>query len=100
MDRVLQRAGKQVTLVSDGWTNIRGESIINYIAVLRGSSIFLKSIATGKDRHTGEYLADGLVQTIDELGPKNVGCVTTDNASALKKSLELVVEKVPHVLTL
>jgi hypothetical protein len=37
-----------------------GESIIDYILVARDEALFIKSVSTGKDRHTDEYIADGL----------------------------------------
>ena len=33
MDLVLQKSPRQITLVTDGWTNLRGELIVNYVAV-------------------------------------------------------------------
>ena len=43
----------ELTLVSDGWSNPWGESIINYLLIARLEAIFLKLIAIGKDRYTG-----------------------------------------------
>jgi Protein of unknown function (DUF 659) len=54
--------------------------------IARTEAIFLKSVATGKDRHTGEYIADGLNKVITEIGPKDIIAVTTDNASNMKSS--------------
>ena len=51
-DLIAQYPG-ELTLVSDGWSNPRGESIINYLLIARSEAIFLKLIVTGKDRHTG-----------------------------------------------
>jgi len=56
------------------------------LLVARTEAIFLKSIATGKDRHTGEYITDGLVEVISEIGAQNIVAVTTDNARNMKSS--------------
>jgi hypothetical protein len=47
-------------------------------------AIFLKSVTTGKDCYTSEYITDGLNETIKEVGPKNIIIITTDNASNIK----------------
>ena len=32
-EKLLENSPRQITLVSDGWTNLRGEAIINYVAI-------------------------------------------------------------------
>jgi Protein of unknown function (DUF 659). len=61
---------------------------------------FLKSIATGKDRHTGEYIADGLIEVISEIGPQNIIAVTTDNARNMKSSWQDIQQQYPEILCL
>ncbi|KAG6244267.1 hypothetical protein E4U23_006275, partial [Claviceps purpurea] len=52
----------QLTLVSDGWTNIRGESIINYMLVTpEGGAYFHSSETAGVNSHTGEFLAQRMM---------------------------------------
>jgi len=90
----------QMTLVSDGWSNTRGESIINYLLVTEKDAIFLKSVATGKDHHTGEYIADGLEEVIEEVGAHRISAVTTDNASNMTSSWRLLQERYPKLTCL
>jgi len=73
-------------LVSNGWLNPRGKSIINYLLIAWSEAIFLKLIITEKDRHTSQYIADGLNNTIKEIGLKNIVAITTNNTSNIKKS--------------
>jgi len=94
-DLVAQYPG-ELTLVSDGWSNPLGKSIINYLLIARLEAIFLKSVVTGKDRHTGQYIADGLNETIKDIGPKNIVAITTDNASNIKKSWKGVQKSTPR----
>jgi len=42
---------QQITLVSDSWTNLRGQSIVNYMLVTWIGAVFYKSIATGTERY-------------------------------------------------
>ena len=100
MEKVLEDAGRQVTLVSDGWTNQRSESVINYIAVTRQEAIFLKAETTGSARHSSELIANGLKKTIEELGGTDkVVAVVTDNASNMKGSWAALEESYPGLVT-
>jgi hypothetical protein len=100
MNGLIAQYPGELTLVSDGWSNPQGESIINYLLVTQLEAIFLKSIATGKDRHTGQYIADGLNNIIKEIGPKNIVAITTNNASNMKKSWEGIQKEYPEILCL
>ena len=86
MKTVIDEHSKELTLISDGWSNPRGESIINYLLVAWIKTIFLKPIAIGKNCHTGEYIADGLIEIISKIGSQNIIAVTTDNVSNMKSS--------------
>jgi hypothetical protein len=97
MNNIIERYQGELSLNTDGWTNPRGDSIINYVLVARDEALFVKSVSTGKDRHTGTYIADGLKETIEELGPQNLCAVTTDNASNMKSSWNEVQDKYPLI---
>lgn len=84
MAAVLQNSAKQITLVSNGWTNLRGESLINYVAVTREHAIFLKSIPTQEQRHTANYILSKLRKVIEEINYENIVVITTDNTSNMK----------------
>ena len=56
--------------------------------ITQSKAIFLKSIVTGKDYYTGQYIADGLNETIKNIGPKNIVAITTDNVNNIKKVLK------------
>ena len=100
MDLVLQKSPRQVTLVSDAWTNLRGESIINYVAVTRKHAIFVKSTPSGGERHNAQYIADGVEQIVKELGEDNIVCFTADNARNMKAAQALLGQRFPKVLML
>lgn len=40
------------TLLTDGWSNIKGEPIVNYVSATGCSTIFLESVSTGVQSHT------------------------------------------------
>ncbi|KAG3102976.1 hypothetical protein PI125_g13986 [Phytophthora idaei] len=49
--------GKKCTLNTDGWTDINGKSVINYVLECEGESYFLESTYTGSTSHDAEFLA-------------------------------------------
>jgi len=83
-------------VMCDGWTNIRNESIINFV-VTTPKPIFYKSLPTGVDRHTGEHIAEQIISVIEDIGPRKVFGVVTDNAKNMKKAWILITEKYPHI---
>ena len=44
-----------IVIISDGWLNVRGQGIINYIST--SQPVFYKSTDTRDSRHTGLYIA-------------------------------------------
>jgi len=54
--------------------------------IAQSEAIFLKLIIIGKDCYTGQYIADGLNETIKDISPKNIVAIITDNTSNIKKS--------------
>lgn len=55
-----------ISVISDGWSNVRGQGIINYI-VTTPQPVFYKSTDTKDNRHTGLYIADELKTVISDL---------------------------------
>lgn len=53
---------RSLTLVTDGWTNVTGESIVNYV-VCDPKPMFLDSVAP-KEKHTGKELVNIFISMI------------------------------------
>jgi hypothetical protein len=70
--------------VSDGWTNIKNKPLINVLASNSRGSCFLYAEDYSGIEKTGEAIAEFLLKAIDEIGPKNVIQVVSDNASNCK----------------
>lgn len=81
------------TLMSDGWTDKRGRSIINFLAHSSYGSFYLYSIDASAHQKTAEYIADTLEDAIHRIGPSNVVQVCTDNASNYVKAGAILMEK-------
>ncbi|KAF4128481.1 hAT family C-terminal dimerization region [Phytophthora infestans] len=98
---LLQRQ-KRLTLVTDGWSNVNRESIINYVLsspTMR--PMMWSSEATGTEAHTGEYMASEISRVITEAeavaGVGKVTAVVSDNAANMKKAGKLVELKHPDI---
>lgn len=72
-------------LMCDGWSNIRNESIINFV-ITTPKPVFYKSLPTLTERHTGDYMAKVMIEIIEEVGPGKVFGIVTDNAANMKKA--------------
>jgi len=67
VNRALRKADN-ITIATDGMTNIIKESCQNYMA-MTPTPYFLECKATGEDRHTAEYIAQEVTGIIERLGP-------------------------------
>ena len=80
-----------VAIISDGWTNVNNTPIVNFI-ISTPEPVFLKSVTTGENRHTGEYIAQLLMEVIEEIGASKVMAVVTDNAANMKAAWGIITE--------
>ena len=80
-----------VAIVSDGWTSVNSTPIVNFI-VSTPEAVFFKSVTTGENRHTGEYIAQLLIEVIEEIGAGKVMAVVTDNAANMKTAWGIITD--------
>ena len=84
-------ASDSVGLMCDGWSNIRNETIINFV-VSQPKSIFWKFFHTDLQSYTEECIATKILKVIEELeseSGKMIFGVVKDNASNMKKACDL-----------
>jgi hypothetical protein len=81
---ILYRYTHGVSVVSDGWKNMKNKPLINVMASNSRGSMFLYAEDFSGEVKTGEAIAQFLLQAIEEIGPSNVLQVITDNASNCK----------------
>lgn len=84
-------------IVLDGWTNCKRNRIVN-VLVTTPQPVYLKSIDTGSEIHSGEYMAKIIASVFDEYGPEKFVSVCTDNASNMKLAWNLIEQKYAHVV--
>ncbi|XP_059073706.1 uncharacterized protein LOC131874380 [Cryptomeria japonica] len=70
------------TILSDGWTDSRNRTLINFLVTSGGQVVFLKSIDASNEVKNAETLSSMLDEVVTEVGVQNVVQVVTDNAAA------------------
>ena len=85
-----------IAIISDGWSNVCGQGIINYI-ISTTLPVSYNSTGTRDYRHTGLNIANELTPVINDLGLKKVFALVTDNAVNMKAAWSKVEESYPHI---
>lgn len=86
-----------LSIVSDGWTNIKNQTLINVMAISGGRAMFLASVDCSGDEKTGEFISKILLDSIESVGTYNVVQVLTDNASNCKLAGEIIEARYRHI---
>ena len=76
-----------VALISDGWTNLRKEHLVNFVVTisnLKNKPVFIKSASTGEIQLTGHSIANIIKEVIAHIGVNKVTAVVTDNAANMR----------------
>ncbi|XP_033219742.1 uncharacterized protein LOC117174608 isoform X2 [Belonocnema kinseyi] len=84
-------------LQCDGWSNRRNEPFVNFVLFNVGKLLLYKTMPTGVNRHTGEYVAELTSEVIEEVGPNKTFAVVTDNNAAMIKAREIIQRKYPYI---
>ena len=90
-------AEKGVTICYDGWTDAQRRPLINFIVVSETSPMFLRAIDASGEEKTKEYIAEKLMAVVEEVGPKNVVQIITDNAANCKGAGLIVQQKYDNI---
>lgn len=80
----------------DGWSNIRNESILNFI-VTQPKPFFVDFVATEAKRHTAEYLAEQMDKVMQKYGPEKFYSAIGDGAANEQAALRILKSKYPHI---
>jgi len=77
-------------LISDDWSNVNNDAIINYMAVSPESALFLESVSTGQQGHAHKFITDDIERVIREHPSIIFVGVVIDNTSMNKKAWGLL----------
>ena len=86
-----------VSIVSDGWTNIRNQHLINVLGVSSSGAVFIACHDSSSISATAQNIADLLLKSIKDVGPSNVVQVITDNAANCKAAGKIIERTHPHI---
>ncbi|KAK2658374.1 hypothetical protein Ddye_004907 [Dipteronia dyeriana] len=82
-----------VSIMSDGWKDMRGRHLINFLVNNPYGTVFLKSVDASDAIKDAILLFNLMDYLIEEVGDDIVVQMVTDNASNYKKAGEMLMEK-------
>ena len=88
-----------ICLISDGWSNVRGDSVINFV-LTTPRPIFHKSIIATGVSHTGDFIGEQLCNVIEQVGSEKICAIITDNAHNMKSAWKYVEQRYPHIFSI
>ncbi|XP_076944593.1 uncharacterized protein LOC143615327 [Bidens hawaiensis] len=86
-----------VSIVLDGWLNVKHKPLINVLAVNSRGAMFMEAHDFSVVEKKGEEIAKYLIGAIETVGPNNVLQVVTDNAANCKKAGEEIAPVFKHI---
>ena len=72
------------SIMSDGWTNRKGRTLVNFLMNFSKGTMFMESINAYSMINTGEKMFELLDKWVDQVGEENVLQVITDSHSSYK----------------
>lgn len=69
-------------LVSDGWTDVNGRPLINFVLVTPTGSHFIKSVDCSGQEKNADFLAEIAIEVIEHVGPAHIVLFIQDGTSA------------------
>ena len=84
--------------MSDGWTNIRGNHIVNFcIKAPDQKAFFYTSINISGIIYSSSAIAAAILQVIEKIGSQKLTSFISDNAPVMKSAWRIIEEKYPHI---
>jgi hypothetical protein len=81
------------TIMSDGWTDKRRRTILNFLVNSPKGTVFLKSVDASHITKTADKIFELIDQVVEEVGEENVVQIVTDNAANYKAAGAMLMDK-------
>ncbi|XP_057871822.2 uncharacterized protein LOC131078166 [Cryptomeria japonica] len=94
-DQKIEWANYGCTIPSNGWTDGKNCTIINFLVACKENVVFLKSVDASSKVKNAETSAGMLEHVVMEVGVENVVQIITDNAAAYLSAGRIVQERHP-----
>ena len=69
------------TIMSDGWTDQKNRTLINFLVSCPAGTMFLKSVDASDKVKTAQLICEMMEEVVQEVGEENVIQIVTDNAA-------------------
>eukprot|EP00253_Pinus_taeda_P013226 PITA_13226 len=69
------------TIMSDGWTDQRNRTLINFLVSCPAGTMFLKSVDASDKVKTAQLICEMMEEVVQEVGEEHVVQIVTDNAA-------------------
>ena len=86
-----------MSICSDRWSDAQRIPLINIMAVSESGPMFLKTINCEGETKDEHFIADFLINTIQDIDPQKVVQVITDNAATCKAARHIVEATFWHI---
>jgi hypothetical protein len=83
------------TVMSDGWTDQKGRTLLNFLVNCPKGTMFVKSVDASAHVKDASLLCDLLDEFIREVGPQHVVQVITDNAANYVVAGRMLMQRYP-----
>lgn len=90
---------KHLHLQCDGWSNIKNESIINFV-ISKPQPLFVDFVMSKENKHDASYMAEQIEKVMKDHGLEKFFVIIGDNAANMKAAFTLINEKYPNIVTL
>ncbi|KAL0919159.1 hypothetical protein M5K25_011233 [Dendrobium thyrsiflorum] len=87
-----------VTIMSDGWSDMKSRSLINILVNNPYGTVFLRSVEASDEVKNADFLFNLLDGVVKEIGEQLVVQVVTDNASAYKAAGHMLIHAAAYYL--
>ncbi|KIM38034.1 hypothetical protein M413DRAFT_76363 [Hebeloma cylindrosporum] len=95
------RTQRHVSISFDGGALRNGESLYTVHATTVARDVMLLEGQDGtRESHTGVWIAELVMRSIDENGKERIGSVSSDNTGNTRVAREIICSQLPHVLNL
>jgi hypothetical protein len=84
-------------ICTDGWDNVTCRPLMNVMLSCPAGDIFLGSIDTTRNKKTKAYIATELKKFIEDVGPRFVTQICTDNATNMLGAMDDIVTTYSHI---
>ncbi|XP_049934775.1 uncharacterized protein LOC126410236 [Nymphaea colorata] len=81
------------SIMSDGWTDTRSRTLVNFLVYCPKGTMFLKSLDLSDVPKTAEILFNVFDNVVQEVGPANIVQFITDNAANYRAAGDLLFQK-------